>query len=81
MNDSVQEWFIGFFDVSKGLTFQYLAIVIFDVFKGRNVDEKLICQRKDGTSIVANRDYDVKQLSMKNAFTLRSFTDMRTRSI
>lgn len=53
VNDSVQERFIGFFDVSKDKTAHGLATVILNVMKDSKVDKKLICQTYDGASVMA----------------------------
>ena len=53
VNDSVQERFVGFFDVSKDKTTDGLSTFILNVMKDSKVDKKLICQSYDGASVMA----------------------------
>lgn len=53
VNDSVQERFLGFFDVSKDKTAEGLSTVILNVMKDSKVENKLICQTYDGASVMS----------------------------
>lgn len=65
VNESVQERFIEFFDVSKDKMAQGLAIVILTVLKGRKVDKKLVCQTYDGASVMAGSHGGVQAIIKK----------------
>lgn len=53
VDDSAQERFIRFSDVTKNKTVQDLPTVILNALKDRNVGKKMICQTYDSASVVA----------------------------
>lgn len=78
LNNSVQEWLIGFFDVSKYKTAPDSVIVILNLSNDRNMDKKLFYKTCIGGSTMAGSHSDAQEIIKQNALTVCSFTVVLT---
>lgn len=65
VDSSIEERFIGLFDVSKSKNVSELSSILLDEIKKWNISDKIVCQTYDGAAVMAGQQNGVQAIIKK----------------